>query len=189
MKKTPLSWLFLLTLVLMLSCNPHKKALRKMMEGCDTVELATRKVPGASGDIPFYTSDSFANQAADAFTISSLQENHSRLLSLQKEPFQNIHDNSRIDTIYHFSGRKDSIKFYRSQEKDLMIYFSIADPKLDLHRCVRPGISKKAFLDLFGITPPVGDIIKIANPDQTLIFIFHFKEDKLQRIRSDIYFG
>ncbi|MBS3807734.1 MAG: hypothetical protein KGY60_09545 [Bacteroidales bacterium] len=189
MKKNAFSWLFLLTFVLLLSCNPQKKALRNMMEGCDTLELSTTKSPGASGDKPLYTSDALINKAAEAFTISSLQENHSSLLSLRKEPFQNIHDTSRIDTIYHFSGKRDSIKFYRSQEKDLMIYLSIADPKLDLHRCVRPGMSKDAFLDLFDINPPVGDTIRIANPDQTLIFIFYFQQDKLQRIRSDIYFG
>ena len=160
-----------------------------MMAGCDTVAMAAQKSPRYSGKAAIYHSEQFVNQAAEAFTIGSLQKKHMQMLSLRKEPFRNIHDTTRIDTIYHFSGERDSIKFYRSREKDLMIYVSIADPELALHRCVRPGMSKDTFLDIFGITPPVGKIIKIANRDQTLIFIFYFRENKLLRMRSDIYFG
>jgi len=188
-KKPAFGWTVLLTIILISSCNPQKKAMQKMMQGCDTLNLATQKYPGTSGKVPLYISGQLANQAAEAFTITSVRNNHGPLFSLHKEPYKNIHDTTRIDTIYHFSGKRDSIKFYRTREKDLMIYFSIADPQLALHRCVRPGMSREIFLEIFGIRQPVGDTIKISNPDQTLIFIFYFREDKLHRIRSDIYFG
>lgn len=181
--------LFLVCMILLLSCNPKKRALQKMMAGCDTVQINTMKTPDNEGHHLTYIAKDFVNEAAEAFSVKSVKNNHSELLSLHKEPFQNVHDTSRIDTIYHFSGKKDSIKFYRSKEKDLMVYLSLASPELALHRCVRPGMDKETFLNIFGIAPPVGETIKVANTDQTVIFIFYFRENKLHRIKSDIYFG
>ncbi|MGM0529742.1 MAG: hypothetical protein ACQER7_00145 [Bacteroidota bacterium] len=139
-------------------------------------------------DIPVFTTDSFTNKAAEAFTIQSLRENHSKMLSLRKEPFRNIHDTSRIDTIYHYSGKRDTIKFYRSREKDLMIYLQLISPELALDSCVYPGMNKETFLSIFGINRPVGNTIQLANSDGTLRFIFYFRDDELERIKSDFYF-
>ena len=181
--------LFPVCIILLSSCNPKKRALQKMMVGCDTVQIHTRAIPDHEGHHSTYIAEDFANKACDAFSVKSVKKNHSELLSLHKEPFQNIHDTTRIDTIYHFSGEKDSIKFYRSREKDLMVFVSLASPEFALHQCVRPGMHKETFLNIFAIAPPVGDTIKIVNSDQTLIFIFYFRDNKLHRIRSDIYFG
>jgi len=121
-------------------------------------------------------------------SIRSLQQNHGDLLALSREPFQNIHDTTRLDTIYRFTGTKDTVKFYRSHQKDLLIYLNITNPRLSLTRCIRPGLPKSTFLRIFGITPPTENEIRIPNREGALIFIFYLSKEKLQRIKSDIYF-
>jgi len=73
MTKTAFSWLLLFTLILLFSCNPKKRALRKMMAGCDTVAMAAQKSPRYSGKAAIYHSEQFVNQAAEAFIDGTYQ--------------------------------------------------------------------------------------------------------------------
>lgn len=189
MNKHLLPNILLVLMVVILGCNTQKNATQNTSETCDTIRIETRYAQNLTEEMPTFITDSFTNMASEAFTIASIQKNHSKMLSLKKEPFRNIHDHSRIDTIYHFSGKKDTIKFYRSRRKVFMIYLNITSPELVLDSCIRPGITKQTFQSVFGITRPVGSTIQIANSDGTLRFIFYFQDDVLQRIESDFYFG
>ena len=180
--------ILLITMVILVGCNLKKEATKISDEACDTLKIETRYSQKLTKETPVFIADSFANKAADAFTMQSLRKNRPEMLPLRKEPFSNIHNSSRIDTIYHFSGSRDTIKFYRSREKDFMIYFHLTSPELYLDSCVHPGMSKATFRSIFGINRPVGNTIQLANSDGTLRYIFYFRDDALARIKSDFYF-
>ena len=177
------------SMLLLFSCNPKKKITENLYRDCDTTRINANRGAALSGQPATWTSDEFIRQAPQELSIQSLQQNHANWLSLKKEPFQNIHDTSRIDTIYHFTAENDTVKFYRSRQKDLLIHLDITNPRLSLTRCIRPGLPKTTFLKIFGINPPIENKIRIRNHEGTLIFIFYFQKGKLQRIQSDIYFG
>ena len=185
-----LSAFLLITLAfLIFACNSQKKARENPFSYCDTVRIDTRMLSDDSGMADQYVSDSFINMASEVYTINNLREDYSRLLSMKRVPFRNVHDTTQVDTIYHFTGKRDSIKFYRSRSKAFMILLDVSSPELGLDRCIRPGMSKKTFLSIFQIPGSTSDTIRISNRDGTLIFIFYFRDNTLKRIESDIYFG
>ncbi|MFP4620278.1 MAG: hypothetical protein ACLFM7_03140 [Bacteroidales bacterium] len=181
--------LLFLVIILQIGCSSKKNATHTSEEACDTIRIEASYSQRLTKELPTFISDTFTNKAVETFTIESLQKKHSKMLPLKKEPFRNIHDSSKIDTIYHFSGKKDTIKFYCTHEKNFMIYLHLVSPELSLNPCIRPGISKTRFKSFFGISRPVGDTIQIANSDGTLRFIFYFTGDLLKQIESDFYFG
>ena len=184
--------ILIVTMVVIFGCNTKKDATdvtKTSNNTCDTIKIETRYSARLTEDVPTYVTDSFINKAVEAFTIDTLQKNLSEILPLKKEPFRNIHDTVRIDTIFHFSGARDTIKFYKSREKNFMIYLYLTSPEMALDSCVHPGMSKASFQSIFGINRPVGNTIQIANSDGTLRFIFYFRDDVLKRIESDFYFG
>lgn len=176
-------------LLLLFSCNPKKKITKNLYKECDTTRINAHRSTAPSGKTATWISNEFIRKAPQKLSIRWLQQNHADWLSLKKEPFQNIHDTSRIDTIYHFTAENDTVRFYRSRPKDLLIHLDVTNPRLSLTRCIRPGLPKTTFMKIFGITPPTKNKIRIRNREGTLIFIFYFQKGKLQRIQSDIYFG
>ena len=189
MKKFLSASFLIYIIIVAFACNSKRKATEEAAAFCDTMQIETRIMEDDPGEHPQFISDRFINDAADAYTIQNLREKHSDLLSLKKEPFKNMHDTSRVDTIYHFIGARDSIKFYRSKEKAFMIYLDVSSPELGINRCIRPGLSKERFRTIFQLPQATGNVVRISNVDGTLVFIFYFRDNQLKRIESDIYFG
>ncbi len=189
MKKNLIPHILLLLMIAAWGCHTKKNTTESISKACDTMKIATRYAEMSRKGIPTFITDSFTNRAVESFTIESLQENHSELVPLKKEPFRNIHDTTVIDTIYRFSGSRDTITFYSSRKKNFMIYLHLTSSELVLDSCIRPGMTRKTFRSVFGISKPFGDIVQLANSDGTLRFIFYFEGDILKSIISDIYFG
>ena len=189
MKKTPLPYILLVIMIAALGCHTKKNTTESLSKACDTMKIATRYAEMSREGIPTFITDSFTSRAAETFTIESLKKRHSELLPLEKEPFRNIHDTTVIDTIYRFSGARDTITFYSSRKKNFMIYLHLTSSELVLGSCICPGMTRETFRSVFGISKPFGDIVQLANSDGTLRFIFHFDGNILKSIKSDIYFG
>jgi len=185
----PLIVISTLMMVLLYSCSPKKKATAPLPAGCDTLRIGNTKLSQANGATWRCVNEAFIDRVADKYTISYIIKEQADRLDMRKEPFQNIHDTTRIDTIYHFSGTRDSIKFYKGRNKSFLIDLVLTGAQLGLTRCIRPGMSKALFLKIFGIPEDTGNTIHITNQDETLVFIFHFDGDVLRRIESEIYFG
>ena len=189
MKKNQLPHILMIIIITALGCHTKKNTTENLNRVCDTLRIATRYDKMSREGIPTFITDSFTSQAAETFSIESLRKDHSELLPLRKEPFRNIHDTTVIDTIYHFSGARDTITFYSSRRKNFMIYLHLTSPELVLGSCIRPGMSRETFRSVFGISKPFEDAVQLANSDGTLRFIFYFEGDVLKSIKSDIYFG
>jgi len=142
---------------------------------------------GIENDIPYYSSDEFTNNALKIYTLDYLKSEFSETNETRKTPVENLHDNSIIDTIYHFSNNSNTIEFYKGTHANFITKFEVTDSQYDLFGGISPGTGKKDFKKAFIINDKIGDVVNIGNSSKTAIYTFYFKKDKIQKISSFFY--
>lgn len=138
-----------------------------------------------SSKVTFIECDEFVSNALVNYNIAIIKKIF--LLDCSIEPVINMHETSYVDTVYTFFDKKNKIQMYRSREKDFVIYFDVLDPKYVLNGNVKTGISKEIFINKFQINKSISDVVQVVNRNNSMKFVFYFKNNRLQRIKSDLY--
>lgn len=174
-------------------------ALLIFLVGCKSAKLTEKtssNIPnrifsstysGTENDIPYYSSDEFTNNALKTYTLDYLKSEFSETNETRKTPVENLHDNSIIDTIYHFSDKRNTIEYYKGTYANFISKFEVTDNQYDLHGGISAGTGKKDFKKAFNIKDEIGDVVNIGNTSKTAIYTFYFKKDKVQKISSLFY--
>jgi hypothetical protein len=176
----------LLLLIFLASCSLLQKKTTEKFE-CNQINFRADSSFTDSKGITYFVCDKFANNAIDSYTIETVREKYSGFLKQEITPTRNVHDTTRMDTIYKFYDDKTTISFYRAKHKDFLRKFEVSDLLFNLYGCVSVGMSKEALKNQFNIKKPLSDTIRIGNDEQTAIFTLYFKNNKINRIVSTPY--
>ena len=95
-----------------------------------------------------------------------------------KEPRINAHNETIIDTVKTLTYNDSKIYLYRSTVKEWIYEAKIRSSEFVLLEKINIGVEKKA-LEKILKTELISDITKIGNLENTSVFIFTFKSDKL----------
>lgn len=169
----------------LLACNTSKLGKLTLIEENSKTYYSKFLLVEKSG-IAIYECEDFVSNALNNYSISTLTKNHS-YLKCSKKPIVNIHNSSIIDTIYTFSNSKNNIQIYRSKQKDLIFSFDVTNSDLSLTGNIHTGMAKDQFFQIFQITVPINNKVQITDSNGTIKFIFAFKNNRLNSIKSDLY--
>jgi len=176
----------LLLLIFLASCSTLQKKTAEKFE-CNQINFRVGSYFTDNKGITYYVCDEFANNAIENYTIETVREKYSGFLKQEVTPTRNVHDTSRMDTIYKFYNDKTIISFYCAKHKDFLRKFKVSEPLFNLYGCVSAGMSKEALKKQFSIKDSLSDTIRIGNEEQTAIFTLYFKNNKINRIVSTPY--
>ncbi|QIA09331.1 hypothetical protein [Draconibacterium halophilum] len=142
---------------------------------------------GTENNIPYYSSNEFTNNALKSYTLDYLKSAFAGKNETSKTPVDNLHDNSIVDTIYHFSDNSNEIEYYKGTHANFITKFDVTDSQYDLYGGISAGTRKDDFTKAFNIENKTGDVVNIGNASQTAIYTFYFRNNKIQRISSLFY--
>jgi len=101
--------------------------------------------------------------------------------TLNVKPVFNKYDEKIVDTIKTFSFNNNKIEIYKSLYSELITVSEIRDRSFKFSDSISVGIEKMRFQKLVD-EPLNSDVIKVGNLEQTSVFTFLFRKDKLNVI-------
>jgi hypothetical protein len=176
----------IILLIFITSCSTLQKKTAEEFE-CKPINFNTDNSFTSEKGITYYVCNEFANKAINNYTIETVKNKYAGFLKQETTPTRNIHDTTRVDTIYKFFDNNTTISFYRAKHKDFLREFEVSDALFNLYGCVSVGMSKEAVKEQFNIKSPLNDTIRIGNEEKTAVFTFYFKKNKLNQIVSTPY--
>ena len=166
-------------------CNILKNGISTENTSDDKILFHSKNYFIDSSKVTFIECDEFVSNALVNYNIAIIRKIFQ--LDYSIEPVINMHETSYVDTVYKFFDNNNKIEIYRASDKDFIIYFDVKDSKYALNGNVKTGISKDVFIQKFQINKSISDVVQVANSGSSMKFIFYFKNDRLQRIKSDLY--
>ena len=167
-------------------CNILKNDISARKTNDYKVQFHSKNYFIDSSKITFIECDEFVSNALSRYNIEIITKIYP-MFDCTIEPVINSHDSSFIDTVYTFTDSKNKIQIYRAIHKDFVITFDVSDSKFGLRGKVKVGLTKELFIRKFQIDKPISNEVQVANVDGSMRFIFYFKNNRLQRIKSDLY--
>ena len=128
--------------------------------------------------------DFAANPFSIPLSIHDFQTRYADVVVTSREPVTNIHEMGVTDTIYTFTAHQTSVSVYKSAIQDILQSAVIRNNDIALKRNIFIGMSKKAFALKFH--HPNGDLpnyLEVGNAENTSVYAFSFRNDRLQEVR------
>lgn len=101
--------------------------------------------------------------------------------NLSVAPKMNIHNQTIIDTIKTRSFGNNRIYSYKSKNKEWVYSAKIRSSEFEFLEAIKIGIKKETFERIIKLELK-SDLIKIGNLEQTSVFVFSFKDNRLMAI-------
>jgi len=139
-----------------------------------------------SNNVANYECNEYVKNALNNYSIELMYKDF-RFLKNTHETVSNIHNPQITDTVYSFSNKKNSIRFYKTKSKEIIFVFDVTSPKLDIKDNIKIGMSKEAFIQKFRITKPFDTKIQLVNSMRNNKILFQFKRNILVQITADLY--
>lgn len=188
MKAIHLKTLLIVFILLgMISCNSIRFNKSTRPDNGDELHYSSKFVQIDSDNVSIYECEKFVLSAMENYSIESIQQEY-KFLKCAQSPEINLHNPAIVDTIYTFSNKKNRIRIYRSLHKDIIFMLDVTSSKFKFTGDIRPGMSKAAFIQTFGITELIDDKVQLINSEGTMRFTFYFKRNSLKRITANLYF-
>lgn len=105
---------------------------------------------------------------------------------VKKEPFQNRHNDSQVDTIVTLIKQRDTLYLYKLPTRQFLYAMSINSNRIRLERNIRLGMSKNEFYKAFQQLDTVKsrqDFVRIWLTESSIDFLF--KADTLSKTKWD----
>ncbi len=180
--------LYLIIIILVLtSCNFLKHGTSFTPSDEDKIVFKSKNTFTDSSQVTNFECEKFVSKALSNYNIEIITKIFI-FLDRTKEPVINMHDGSSyIDTVYTFSNSNNKIQIYRAKNKDFIITFDVTDSKFSLSGNVYTGITKELFIRKFQIAKSISDYVQVSNSNGRMKFLFYFENNRLKRIKSDLY--
>lgn len=166
-------------------CNILKNSISTGNANDDKILFHSKNYFIDSNKVTFIECNEFVSNALVNYNIAIIKRIF--LLDCSVEPVINMHETSYVDTVYKFFDSNNKIQVYRAKDKEFVIYFDVSDSKYTLNGNVKTGMTKEVFIQKFQINKSISDVVKVANTGSSMKFIFYFKNNRLERIKSDLY--
>lgn len=167
-------------------CNILRNDISTVNTNNDKILFHSKNYFTDSSKVTFIECNEFVSNALSRYNIAIITKIYP-MFDCTIEPVINSHDSSFIDTVYTFSDSKNKIQIYRARHKDFVITFDVTNSKFGLRSNVKVGITKKLFIRKFQIKKSISNEVQVVNSDSSMKFIFYFENNRLIRIKSDLY--
>lgn len=173
-------------LLAMVSCNTLRSNNFNRPVDEDELLYNSKFIRFDSNNIANYECEDFVLNAIENYTIASIRQKY-KFLKFTQEPIINLHNPSIVDTIYSFSNKKNTVRFYRARHDDFIYIFDVSNSKFKLAGDIQPGMSKATFCRKFRISESIDSKIQLSDKNGNIDYLFYFKRKILKRISADIY--
>jgi len=128
--------------------------------------------------------DFASNPFGFPMTVNELQKRYGNLFITGKELIDNIHEEDLTDTIYTFTYHQTSITVYKSAYQDILQSAVIRNKDIPLNRNIFIGMTKKVFSQSFhSLNENCPDYLEVGNAENTSVYAFTFKNERLHEVR------
>jgi hypothetical protein len=107
---------------------------------------------------------------------------------IERTPIENIHNNSKTDTVIEVSTEKTHLRFYRANEKDLLLEAKVSFEPLSIGKGLSMGMNKGDFMRCFSETEDGMEqnvVVVVMDEEENNYYFFTFEQNILVTVRYE----
>ena len=107
---------------------------------------------------------------------------------IKRTPIENVHNNSQTDTVIEVTTEKTHLRFYRADEKDLLLEAKVSFEPLSIGNGLSMGVNKGDFMRCFSETEEgmkQDVVIVVMDEEETNYYFFTFEQNVLVAVRYE----
>lgn len=107
---------------------------------------------------------------------------------IERIPIENVHNISQTDTVIEVSTERTHLRFYRADEKDLLLEAKVSFEPLSIGNGLSMGMNKGDFMRCFSETEDgMGQdvVVVVMDEEETNYYFFTFEQNVLVSVRYE----
>ncbi len=107
---------------------------------------------------------------------------------IERTPIENVHDNLKTDTVIHVTTEKTQLRFYRADEKDLLLEAKVSFEPLSIGKGLTMGMNKGDFMRCFSETEEGMNndvVVVVMDEEETNYYFFTFQQNILVAVHYE----
>lgn len=107
---------------------------------------------------------------------------------IERTPIKNVHNTSKTDTVIEVTTEKTQLRFYRANEKDLLLEAKVSFEPLSIGSGLSMGMNKSDFMRCFSETEEgMGQnvVVVVMDEEETNYYFFTFEQNVLVAVHYE----
>ncbi len=107
---------------------------------------------------------------------------------IERTPIENVHNNSETDTVIEVRTEKTHLRFYRANEKDLLLEAKVSFEPLSIGKGLSMGMNKGDFMRCFSETEEgmkQDVVVVVMDEEETNYYFFTFEQNVLVAVHYE----
>ncbi|WP_338813371.1 hypothetical protein V9L05_18535 [Bernardetia sp. Wsw4-3y2] len=107
---------------------------------------------------------------------------------IERTPIENVHNTSKTDTVIEVKTEKTHLRFYRADQKDLLLEAKVSFEPLSIGKGLSMGMNKGDFMRCFSETEEgmkQDVVVVVMDEDETNYYFFTFEQNVLVAVRYE----
>jgi hypothetical protein len=107
---------------------------------------------------------------------------------IDRTPIENVHNTSKTDTVIEVTTEKTHLRFYRANEKDLLLEAKVSFEPLSIGKGLSMGMNKGDFMRCFSETEEgMGQdvVVVVMDEQETNYYFFTFEQNVLVAVHYE----
>lgn len=107
---------------------------------------------------------------------------------INRTPIENVHNTSKTDTVIEVTTEKTHLRFYRANEKDLLLEAKVSFEPLSIGKGLSIGMNKGDFMRCFSETEEgMGQnvVVVVMDEEETNYYFFTFEQNVLVAVHYE----
>jgi hypothetical protein len=107
---------------------------------------------------------------------------------IERTPIENVHNKSKTDTVIEVTTDKTQLRFYRADEKDLLLEAKVSFEPLSIGKGLSMGMNKGDFMRCFSETEEgmkQDVVVVVMDEEETNYYFFTFEQNVLVAVHYE----
>ncbi|AFM06035.1 hypothetical protein Fleli_3723 [Bernardetia litoralis DSM 6794] len=107
---------------------------------------------------------------------------------IERTPIENVHNTSKTDTVIEVMTEKTHLRFYRADEKDLLLEAKVSFEPLSIGKGLSMGMNKNDFMRCFSETEEgmqQNVVVVVMDEEETNYYFFTFEQNILVAVHYE----
>ncbi|WP_375560904.1 hypothetical protein ACE193_24945 [Bernardetia sp. OM2101] len=107
---------------------------------------------------------------------------------INRTPIKNVHNTSKTDTVIEVTTEKTHLRFYRANEKDLLLEAKVSFEPLSIGKGLSMGMNKSDFMRCFSETEEgmqQNVVVVVMDEEETNYYFFTFEQNVLVAVHYE----
>ncbi|WP_338765341.1 hypothetical protein WAF17_01435 [Bernardetia sp. ABR2-2B] len=107
---------------------------------------------------------------------------------IERTPIENVHNTSKTDTVIEVTTEKTHLRFYRADEKDLLLEAKVSFEPLSIGEGLSMGMNKRDFMRCFSETEEgmkQNVVVVVMDEEETNYYFFTFEQNVLVAVHYE----